>query len=151
MRLDNGLLGLGLLLAFVAGGIADQPYQTPSGEPPAGNLVGVADTGFQQETKPLDRAGTQSQIPIMPSDRAEIRPMVGSSGQIIGFSGFNGSGSQTITLVHTGKMQMAVYHIGSSGQIRLVSSRPIDADFSLTLNPTAPLPSEIRLFDGQLK
>jgi hypothetical protein len=74
---------------------------------------------------------------------------VGSAGQVIGFSGLNGSGTQTITLVHAGKMQIAVYHIDRSGQIRLVSSRPIDADFSLTLNPTAPLPQHIRELSGQ--
>jgi hypothetical protein len=41
---------------------------------------------------------------------------------------------------------MAVYHIDRSGTIRLVSSRPIDADFSLQLNATSPLPDEIRQF-----
>ncbi len=69
---------------------------------------------------------------------------VGASGDMIGFSHSDGSGTQTITLVHTGKAWMAVYHIDRSGQIRLVSSRPIDADFSLQLNATSPLPKEIR-------
>ncbi|MGB1814680.1 MAG: hypothetical protein ACPHJ3_04940, partial [Rubripirellula sp.] len=62
----------------------------------------------------------------------------------IGFSHSDSSGTQTITLVHTGKAWMAVYHIDRSGKIRLVSSRPIDADFSLQLNATSPLPDEIR-------
>ena len=39
---------------------------------------------------------------------------------------------------------MAVYHVNSAGEIRLVSSRPIDADFSVQLNVTDPLPDEIR-------
>ncbi|MDB4678950.1 hypothetical protein OAE79_01305 [Rhodopirellula sp.] len=39
---------------------------------------------------------------------------------------------------------MAVYHVGPEGEIQLVSSRPIDADFSLQLNVTAPLPDEIK-------
>lgn len=69
---------------------------------------------------------------------------VGSAGDMIGFSHSDGSGTQTITVVHTGKSWMAVYHIDRSGTIRLVSSRPIDADFSLQLNATSPLPEEIR-------
>ncbi len=73
-----------------------------------------------------------------------VTPAVGASGDMIGFSGSDGAGTQTITLVHTGKSWMAVYHIDRSGQIRLVSSRPIDADFSLQLNATSPLPEEIR-------
>ena len=39
---------------------------------------------------------------------------------------------------------MAVYHVSSDGGISLVSSRPIDADFSVQLNVTDPLPDEIR-------
>lgn len=69
---------------------------------------------------------------------------VGAAGDMIGFSHSDGSGTQTITLVHAGKSWMAVYHIDRSGTIRLVSSRPIDADFSLQLNATSPLPDEIR-------
>lgn len=69
---------------------------------------------------------------------------VGAAGDMIGFSHSDASGTQTITLVHTGKSWMAVYHIDKSGKIRLISSRPIDADFSLQLNATSPLPNEIR-------
>ena len=69
---------------------------------------------------------------------------VGAAGDMIGFSHADGSGTQTITLVDTGKSWMAVYHIDRSGKIRLISSRPIDADFSLQLNATSPLPDEIR-------
>lgn len=71
-------------------------------------------------------------------------PRVGAAGDMIGFSHSDGLGTQTITLVHTRKSWMAVYHIDRSGKIRLVSSRPIDADFSLQLNVTSPLPEEIR-------
>ena len=71
-------------------------------------------------------------------------PRVGAAGAMIGFSHSDGSGTQTITIVHTEKSWMAVYHIDRSGKIRLVSSRPIDADFSLQLNVTSPLPEEIR-------
>jgi len=72
------------------------------------------------------------------------RGLVGAAGDMIGFSQADGSGTQTITLVDTRKSWMAVYHIDRSGTIRLVSSRPIDADFSLQLNATSPLPDEIR-------
>ena len=82
---------------------------------------------------------------------AEVQPGCGAAGELIGFSGFDGSGTQTITLVHTGKMQIAVYHIGRSGQIEFVSSRPIGHDFSVTLNASKPLPSEIRLLSGKVK
>lgn len=69
---------------------------------------------------------------------------VGAAGDLIGFTNSDASGSQTITLVHTGKSWMAVYHIDRSGTIQLVSSRPIDADFALQLNATSPLPDDIR-------
>ena len=69
---------------------------------------------------------------------------LGAAGDMIGFSHADASGTQTITLVHTGKSWMAVYHIDRSGAVRLVSSRPLDADFSLQLNATSPLPDEIR-------
>ena len=71
-------------------------------------------------------------------------PKFSAAGDMIGFSHSDGSGTQTITIVHTSKSWMAVYHIDKSGAIRLVSSRPIDADFSLQLNATSPLPEEIR-------
>ncbi len=73
---------------------------------------------------------------------------VASAGEVIGFSHVDASGSQRITLVNTGKSWMAVYHIDRAGAIRLVSSRPIDADFSLQLNATSPLPEEIRQMAG---
>ena len=78
------------------------------------------------------------------SDRTAQTDLVGAAGDLIGFSHADVSGTQTITLVDTGKSWMAVYHIDRSGTIRLVSSRPIDADFSLQLNATSPLPDEIR-------
>ncbi len=71
------------------------------------------------------------------------------SADMIGFSHVDGSGTQTITLVHTGKSWMAVYHVDSSGVIQLVSSRPIDADFSLQFNAAKPLPEEIRALGGK--
>ena len=70
--------------------------------------------------------------------------LVGAAGEMIGFSHSEATGTMTITLVHTGKSWMAVYHIDRTGTIRLVSSRAIDADFSLQLNAASPLPEEIR-------
>ena len=75
-------------------------------------------------------------------------PQTAFAGEMIGFSHVDGSGTQTITLVHTGKSWMAVYHVDRSGVIQLVSSRPIDADFSLQFNATSPLPEEIRKLGG---
>lgn len=73
---------------------------------------------------------------------------VAGSGDLIGFSHVDGSGTQVITLVDTQKAWMAVYHIGSNGEIRLVSSRAIDADFTLQLNATSPTPDDIRRLHG---
>jgi hypothetical protein len=71
-------------------------------------------------------------------------PQMASAGEMIGFSHVDGSGNLTITLVHTGKSWMSVYYVDSKGTIRLASSRPIDADFTLQLNATDPLPEDIR-------
>jgi len=79
-----------------------------------------------------------------PAARETAFERAGAAGEMIGFSHYDASGTQTITLVHAGKSWMAVYHVDRSGTIRLVSSRPIDADFSLQLNATSPLPEEIR-------
>ncbi len=76
-------------------------------------------------------------------DPSEIAK-VAAAGDMIGFSHSDASGTQTITVLHAGKSWMAVYHIDGSGTIQLKSSRPIDADFSLQLNATSPLPDEIR-------
>ncbi|MCC9599701.1 hypothetical protein LOC67_03935 [Stieleria sp. JC731] len=78
-------------------------------------------------------------------------PQTAAAGDLIGFFGSDDSGTHTIALVNTRKMQIAVYHIDRSGVLRLISSRPIDADFSVTLNATDPLPSQIRLLQGRVK
>ena len=98
--------------------------------------------------------GQQSPVPLAPAKVSGMPklaefPNVGASGDMIGFSHSDDSGTQTITLVHTEKSWMAVYHIDRSGTLRLVSSRPIDADFSLQLNATSPLPEEIRRIGGR--
>ena len=90
-------------------------------------------------TVPLNGSLAPNGVPA-----AGAAALVGAAGDMIGFSHNDALGTQTITLVNTGKSWMAVYHIDRSGKIRLVSSRAIDADFSLQLNATSPLPEEIR-------
>ncbi len=110
----------------------------------------VAATAGISQVPPQDsqasdaRWGGQGAGVAIAASPVEALARVGAAGEMIGFSGSDASGTQTITLVHTGKSWMAVYHIDRSGKIRLVSSRPIDADFSLQLNATSPLPDEIR-------
>ena len=130
MRAGIGFSSVALVLAFVVGGLAQNPPPTQ----------GIS----QGETAPGFVLGGQASGP-------ESAPVVGAAGELIGFSGISGSGSHTITLVHAGKMQMAVYHIDGTGKIRLVSSRPLDADFSVMLNATKPLPGEIRLLGAEIK
>ncbi len=104
--------------------------QTPRGPQATPNVLPAAEAGALAAGAVQAASGPAVQL--------------GAAGEIIGFSNADASGTQTITLVHTSKSWMAVYHIDRSGSIRLVSSRPIDADFSLLLNATSPLPAEIR-------
>ena len=107
-------------------------------------VIGVATVAVSQTPTPRQSPGLPSKPEASNLTVAETVARVGASGDMIGFSHSDTSGSQTITIVHTGKAWMAVYHIDRSGKVRLVSSRPIDADFSLQLNATSPLPDEIR-------
>ena len=100
-------------------------------------------SGEGQQSLPYGGVPPEGQIDDQPSSEP-IEARVGAAGAVIGFSGSQVSGTQTITLVNTEKFWMAVYHVNSAGEIRLVSSRPIDADFSVQLNVTDPLPDEIR-------
>jgi hypothetical protein len=148
MQLRIGVLGLALVSAFVAGSVAQPPAYYTAPDQSAPNNGGLES---QDSVDTPRQAPEVSELLSMTRNASESAPQLGSAGQLIGFSGFDGSGSQTITLVHAGKMQIAVYHIDRSGQIRLVSSRPIDADFSLSLNVTDPLPGQIRLLGGKVK
>jgi len=71
------------------------------------------------------------------------------AGDMIGFSRDLGDGVQAITIINASRRWMAVYHIDISGQIRLTSSRPLDADFTIQFNATAPLPEDIRRLQGK--
>ena len=130
IRVTMAVLGFAGAMAFwAASGVGQAPVPLV---PPSERL-------------PIDQAGpTAADGAGFVVTAGAVGPQTGASGDMIGFSSSDGAGTQTITLVHTGKSWMAVYHIDRSGQIRLVSSRPIDADFSLQLNATSPLPQEIR-------
>ncbi|TWU42290.1 hypothetical protein [Novipirellula artificiosorum] len=112
-----------------------------SSQPPVAVDLGPAEGGVE-DAGPV--VGTAAGMQNVLSQTAARPFQVGAAGDMIGFSHSDGSGTQTITLIHAGKSWMAVYHIDRSGMIRLVSSRPVDADFSLELNLTSPLPEEIR-------
>ncbi len=138
-----GILGIASIQVVGIG--QDTAYQSPaknaaveaSGD---ANLAGLPAWVDQAEK------ATQS-ANLGASKNGGAAPNVGAAGDIIGFSHSDGAGTQRITLVNTSKSWMAVYHIDRSGKIRLASSRPIDADFTLQLNATAPLPEEIRRMD----
>ncbi|MEM1069175.1 MAG: hypothetical protein AAGI63_09785 [Planctomycetota bacterium] len=109
-------------------------------------VVGLATAGITDspsEGVPATEIAAGMPAALVPTSSGP-QVQLGAAGGVIGFSGSDGSGTQTITLVDTRKSWMAVYHIGTAGEIRLVSSRPIDADFSLQLNAISPLPEEIR-------
>ncbi len=72
-----------------------------------------------------------------------------TAGDMIGFSRDLGDGVQAITIINASQRWMAVYHIDSSGQIRLTSSRPLEADFTIQFNASSPLPEEIRRLQGK--
>ncbi len=113
--------------------------QTPldvNGDVPSGEVPAI-------ESRPVDAKEREKVHGVI--EKANSKPyQVGAAGDMIGFSNYDDTGTQTITLIDTRKSWMAVYHIDRSGTIRLVSSRPIDADFTLQLNATAPLPEDIR-------
>lgn len=97
------------------------------------------------------RGATQpGQLPSPPAKPAtKGAPVLIQAGDMIGFSRELGDGVQAITIINASQRWMAVYHIDISGQIRLTSSRPLDADFTIQFNATSPLPEEIRRLQGR--
>lgn len=152
------LLAAAAVVGVSAVGVSQSPFpQGPTGKSfaPKPNQPQSADarsadiaaqvSGLDSAIAATNRIGGASLGPETGTKVAEkLQQRVGAAGEMIGFAHYDASGTQTITLVHAGKAWMAVYHIDRSGKIRLVSSRPIDADFSLQLNATSPLPEEIR-------
>jgi len=84
-----------------------------------------------------------------PAGLSKGPPTLIQAGDMIGFSRELGDGVQAITIINASRRWMAVYHIDTSGQIRLTSSRPLDADFTIQFNATAPLPEDIRRLQGK--
>jgi len=82
--------------------------------------------------------------PPPPAATAATPSTLIQAGDMIGFSRDLGDGVQAITIINASLRWMAVYHIDTSGQIRLTSSRPLQSDFTLQFNATSPLPEEIR-------
>lgn len=120
---------------------------------PTASLQGQAPAGPPESAIPWhgsDAAGSPAGnlIPSQPMPMFPAGPSLAAAGDMIGFSREIAGGSQAITLINASRRWMAVYHIDQAGQIRLVSSRPLDADFSFQFNATAPLPEEIRRLQG---
>ncbi|MGV3486142.1 MAG: hypothetical protein ACO1RT_17120 [Planctomycetaceae bacterium] len=114
---------------------------------PASHLLGQAPP---EATPPLSGAPLPAAAAAAapPAPMFPAGPSLAAAGDTIGFSREIAGGSQAITLINTSRRHMAVYHIDQAGQIHLVSSRPLDADFSFQFNATAPLPEEIRRLQG---
>lgn len=121
---------------------------------------------------PASAAGPASTLPPRSAAATPTRPLAGigpvsfgssgagataggglahlmTAGDMIGFSRDLGDGVQAITIINASQRWMAVYHIDTSGQIRLTSSRPLEADFTIQFNASSPLPEEIRRLQGK--
>lgn len=130
--------GVSLLVALGAGMVV--VAMTSDGP---GGLAGASDPITPTTTAPP--VGPLPQPVLLQGvSSAGQPPQLTTAGDMIGFSRELGDGVQAITLINASRRWMAVYHISAEGQIRLASSRPLDADFTLQFNATSPLPDEIR-------
>ena len=161
------------VIAIPLGGLGDTPLADTNGAAAreiAGNIAVPATPipipagqSVQWKTDsptPVDAAAAFSPRSAMPSALPPIMPSptpppmfpagpsLAAASDMIGFSRELAGGTQAITLINASRRWMAVYHVDHAGQIRLVSSRPLDADFSFQFNATAPLPDEIRRLQG---
>lgn len=133
---------------------ADQDFGNPDGPTPARAEAGRSPGGSRPEGSRAAAGRTAAGI----AGGSRAFPSIGgnsggevegaAAGEMIAFSHVTPAGTQRITLIHTRKSWITVYDVGPSGSVRLMSSRPIDADFSLELNATSPLPAEIRRMSG---
>lgn len=102
------------------------------------------------EDGPIAAPGVPPQpVLLQPVSSAGRPPQLTTAGDMIGFSRELGDGVQAITLINASQRWMAVYHIDADGKIRLASSRPLEADFTIQFNATSPLPDEIRRLQGK--
>jgi PPE-repeat protein len=84
-------------------------------------------------------------LPGAPPPTALPIPAALAGGEgILMFASATESGGQMITLVETRQRWIASYAVEPSGQIRLLSSRPLGQDFSVEFNAASPTPREIR-------
>lgn len=139
-----------LILGIVLTGIAADP--PPSMGVPDGSVTDTAaiapdaaDPPTAEEPAVGGRGGTRNR---QSRAAAPPPPQLASAGDMIGFSRELGDGVQAITMIDASRRWMAVYHVDQQGRIRLTSSRPLDADFTIQFNATSPLPEEIRRLRG---
>ncbi len=148
------IFSLTVLVAVSAAVRADWPEAEFPPSSPKQSASPNAPGPFPTDALPLGQASQGPVVVDGPPSGQEGRasghaiPNLTTAGDMIGFSRDLGGGSQAITLIQASRRWMAVYHIDTSGQIRLVSSRPLDADFTIQFNVTAPLPEEIRRLQG---
>jgi len=121
------------------------PTAALRGQPPAGN---ANDSAVRQGLDAVSPPPRGLSVPSQPVPMFPAGPSLAAAGDMIGFSRELAGGSQAITLINASRRWMAVYHVDQAGQIRLVSSRPLEADFSFQFNATAPLPEEIQRLQG---
>lgn len=129
----GGLLAFGPLLQ--SGVTGQAPPETPANQDygQAAPTAAMANQGF-----PGGRVG----MPPTADDGTSETPQV--SRDLMGFSRATADGGQRITLIHTSRSWMAVYHVDGTGKIRLESSRPLKQDFAVEFNAVDPRPEAMR-------
>lgn len=130
----------GLVLIFVvhSAGIGQQPVELGAG--PVSGIGAASGIGANLGTTELPRqaapaAALQRNLP-------QVTPMAVAEG-MLGFASPDSGGGQVVTLVDARRGWMAVYAVDAQGEIRLLSSRPLQQDFSVQYNVTDPTPADI--------
>ncbi len=88
-------------------------------------------------------ATASADTPAPPPEATLAKPAAAAAGDLITLTHQRLDGVAVITVIDAEKRWMAVYHLPGDGTIRLVSSRPIGPDLTLTLNATEPTPQRI--------
>lgn len=124
----------GLVLIFVvhSAGIGQQPVELGAG-PVSGIGANLGTTELPRQAAPA--AALQRNLP-------QVTPMAVAEG-MLGFASPDSGGGQVVTLVDARRGWMAVYAVDAQGEIRLLSSRPLQQDFSVQYNVTDPTPADI--------
>lgn len=130
--------GLCLIFAVHSAGVGQQPIEQ-TGEsargvdPPLGVESQLGASRYSQPAAPA--ASSQQASP-------RVTPMAVAEG-MLGFASPDSGGGQVVTLVDARRSWMAVYAVDAKGEIRLLSSRPLQQDFSVQYNVTDPTPADI--------